>query len=513
MTAYEITYVLVIVILSYRGISNAVIFLKDRRLDFLAYFALAQAAFAFYLFCVLKTINVDNAANALVWERIENASLPIMALFFLQFTQHFRPVLPEWAVWVLSGLDALLSIVILFYPHAYTEALSAPREFPGLGITIYETHQPVWVAIFLFSNLLGMSAIVVSYLRMRIFAQRNLRFVLISLILFFLMGASDMAVSLRFYHMPYIAHFGFLLVMFSVESLFDVEVRYSGSARKATEEGHGQAHSTAAASMPAETVQFTRNQRSQTPILVRVLGPLKIESTHGTAIYKEISKKRKMLKLFKLLILRGNRGVHREEVLEALWADQPAASAANNLHALVFRLRKLFEDQDVLEFAEDRLRLKADIVTVDASLLEQLLLEADNAARSSDQESLLRILEEASQLYHGEFFEFDPYFEGAAERRDAIAQKYRSLIGRACDLLSKAGKHDLALPLAEQALRLEKTDEDAWRFLLSSLVELGKRGEALKKYEELKRVLKRELQVEPDEKTEDIIRKIRASGA
>lgn len=506
MTAYEFTYVLVIVILTYRGISNAVIFLRDRRLDFLAYFALAQAAFAFYLFCVLKTINVESAASALIWERIENASLPIMALFFLLFTQHFRPVLPEWGVWVLAGLDALLSIVILFYPYAYTEALSAPREFPGLGITIYETHQPVWVVIFLLSNLLGMSAIIVSYMRMRIFAQRNIRLVLISLILFFLMGASDMAVSLRLYHMPYIAHFGFLLVMFSVEGLFNVKVSYPGNTKPGSD-AHTRPIAPGAAAMAGPAAA------QSTAILIRVLGPLKIESTHGAAIYKEISKKRKMLKLFKLLILRGNRGVHREEVLEALWADQPSAAAANNLHALVFRLRKLFENQDVLEFAEDRLRLKSDVVTVDAVLLEQLFLKADNAARASDVQTLLRILEEARQLYHGEFFEFDPYFEEAAERRDAIAQKYRKLLGRACELLAAAGKHDLTLPLAEQAVHIENTDEDAWRFLLASLAELGKRGEALKKYEELKRILKRELDVEPDEQTEAIIRKIRASAS
>jgi DNA-binding SARP family transcriptional activator len=515
VTAYELTYVFVIVIVTYRGFSNALIFFRDRRLDFLAFFSLAQFAFAFYLLCVLNTINVT-PSSALIWERVENASLPVMALFFLLFTHHFRPVLPEWAVWILCGLDALLSVVILFYPHAYTEALSAPRTFPFLGITLYETVQPVWVAIFLFSNLLGMSAIVVRYLRMAGFAARNLRFVLLSLILFFLMGASDMAVSLRFYDMPYIAHAGFLLVMFAVEGLFEVEVKYPHGEKAGTSivsENKTQRHDpgtlTHGNSPEPDKASGAENPAPGSAIFIRVLGPLRIESQNGPAIYREISNKRKMLKLFKLLILSAERGVHREEVIEALWAEQPAASAANNLHALVFRLRKLFGNQDVLEFAEDRLRLKSDTVRVDAALLEEVLGRAQNAARSENMDSLLVLLEEARRLYAGDFFEFDPYFEGAEQRRESISRAYRKVLMHACTGLSRTGRHELILPLAEQAVRLERTDEEAWRFLLASLIETGRRGEAQKKFEELTRILKKELEIEPDEETRKIIQRIR----
>lgn len=519
MTAYELTYVFVIVIVTYRGFSNALIFLRDRRLEFLAYFALSQFAFAFYLLCVLGTINVT-PQSALIWERVENASLPVMALFFLLFTHHFRPVLPEWAVWILCGLDALLSVIILFYPHAYTEALSAPRSFPALGITLYETVQPVWVALFLFSNLLGMSAIVVRYLGMSGFQEKKLRFVLLALILFFLMGASDMAVSMRFYDMPYIAHAGFLLVMFAVEGLFDVEVKYPHQQKESPQSEIPAAEKETACETELTDPENTTAPLSRTAeapgrphILVRVLGPLKIESENGPAIYREISNKRKMLKLFKLLVLNGSKGVHREEVIEALWAEQPAASAANNLHALVFRLRKLFGNQDVLEFAEDRLRLKSDTVSVDASVLESVLERAHKAVRSTDNiDSVLALLEEARQLYTGEFFEFDPYFEGAEERRENISQTYRRLLRQACSALSKAGRHDSVVPLAEQAVKLERTDEEAWRFLLASLVELGRRGEAQKKYDELKRILKKDLEIEPDSQTRTIVEKIRAGS-
>lgn len=502
MTVYELTYVLAIVVLLYRAASNLVIFFRYKRLEFLAWFALTQASFALYLFCLLKTINTS-PESALFWERIENAVLPLMAAVFLQFTQKFRPVFPEWAVWTFTGLDVLLSIVILFYPHAYVAALSAPKSFPVLGITIFETVQPVWVMIFIFSNLLLMCAIVILYMRLGIFGHRHFRLVLSALILFFLMGASDMAVALHFYEMPYIAHFGFLLVMVSVESLFQVNVRVP---HLEEEREISQGLSQGPDSSPGPGTTDAGATPAGAGVLIRVLGKFGVEGPGGEELYREIIRKPKMFKLMKTLLLDPDRGVHREAVLESLWPGQKPAAASNNLHALVFRLRKLSGDADFIEVSEERVRLKPGL-RVDSALFEASLSKAEALLRKQDHPALA--LEECASLYRGGYFDFDPYFAGAEDRREHLAQRYRRCLVQAASLAVHSPER--ALEFSERALSLDRSDEAAARLLMRSLALLGRRGEALKRFDELKKHLRSELDVDPDPETARLAAEIRSS--
>ena len=97
MTTYELTYLLVVVILIYRSFQHLLVFWRNRVSDFLFFFSMTQLFFAIYLILTLKTINVLEPSSALIYERLENACVPIMSLFFVLFAQRFLPVLPEVA--------------------------------------------------------------------------------------------------------------------------------------------------------------------------------------------------------------------------------------------------------------------------------------------------------------------------------------------------------------------------------------------------------------------------------
>lgn len=545
MTAYELTYVLVIVILFYRAFQNFLIFWRNRESDFLFYFALAQVFFALYLVFVLKTMNVLEPAQALIFERLENACVPIMSVFFLLFAQRFRPVFPDIALWGFAVVNVVLSLLILFYPHAYHLGLQSPKTFPVLGVTIYETTQPVWVMIVLTLDLFCIAGVMVRYMRKEMFERSESRFLALSLLIFALTALNDMAVSVELWTLPYIAHFGFVVVIFAVENLYQVEVRLSGhaiaelsgaptvqagaqqanpgSAAIAEALGRPDGANGAAKSSPvtAQALVEVAGEAGVSPqgesaqkagadgrLFIRCLGALEIIAGNRVLPQTEIANKRKLLKLFKLLIVRYGKGIHREEALQALWPDLTEANALNNLHALTFRLRKIFQNPQALVSLEDRLALDPAVVDADFVRFERLCDKGLAMSQRKDPSARPHLID-AANLYRGDFFEFDPYFEGVDAIRNQLQQKYKKALLALCAISLQENEHASLAEVASRAVQLDDLDEEAWRYYLRGLAGSGRKNEALKKYEEFRKLLKKELDVEPDEETEKVMRAVK----
>ena len=77
----------------------------------------------------------------------------------------------------------------------------------------------------------------------------------------------------------------------------------------------------------------------------------------------------------------------------------------------------------------------------------------------------------------------------------------------------EAGNHDPALSAANRAIAVSTLREDAHRLVMRALAAGGRRADALKHYEDLKVLLKRELAVEPDPTTRSLAAELRKSHA
>ena len=504
MTAYELSYVLVIVILLYRTVYNLNIFRRSDGHRFLLYFALTLVSFALYLLLGLRTINVPTAASALVYERVENSVLPLMAACFLLFAQSFRPVFSVLVLRVLLGMFAVFSLVILLHPGAYVAELSAPKHFPWLGVTIYETEQPPVVIIFFILMLVVLTRVLTKYVFEDSLHKTKSRFLVLALGLVFLTAIIDISVAARILHFPYTAHFGILAVLFAVEHLFTFEIRYNPELAPQVREAAKQA--------AVEAERPFQGDPEAVPIHIRCLGPLHIFVGGKEVPFTSFSRKKKLLRLLKMLLLRYGRWLHREEVLEQLWPELGQKGALNNLHALAFRLRKVLGHNEALIFAEDRLFLNRHLVQVDASRFEEQLDSAETAFSSGDREKALSVMGRAEEIYQGDFFEFDPYFEGADLMRDHLKGRFRRNLLRLCGLLEDSGQFEEMVRYAQKAVHLDEVDEESWRTFFLGLQKAGRKNEALKQFEELKKVLVREVDAEPDGETLDVIRSIRAGN-
>lgn len=183
--------------------------------------------------------------------------------------------------------------------------------------------------------------------------------------------------------------------------------------------------------------------------------------------------------------------VTREQILNLFWPDDDRATAQQVLRTMLYGLRK--ELGSALISAEDTLALAAD-VDVDVRRLEALLL-APGAAPDE--------LAAALERYRGDFLDgfrlpdtppFDDWIVAQRER-------YQQLVVRGLTMVAESyeERHNFpaALDAIQRAIALDPLQEDVQRTCMRLLYLAGDRAGAIRRYEQLRRLLDEELGVPP----------------
>jgi DNA-binding SARP family transcriptional activator len=122
---------------------------------------------------------------------------------------------------------------------------------------------------------------------------------------------------------------------------------------------------------------------------------------------------RKAKALVKLLALAPGHWLHREVLVDILWSDIEPEAAANNLHQIVYAVRRMMGAESIT-LSDDVVRLcPAARLTVDVDQFEQ----AAGAARSSSE---ITALHQALDLWTGPLLPEDQYADWAAEQRERL---------------------------------------------------------------------------------------------
>lgn len=203
---------------------------------------------------------------------------------------------------------------------------------------------------------------------------------------------------------------------------------------------------------------------------------------------------RKAKDLLKLLALAPGRRLHREQVMEHLWPDLEPAAATNNLHQAVHVARTTLQAgraSRVLDLSAGVLSLPADrLFTVDVDEYVELA----QRARSAQDRSLYQA---ARELYRGPLLPEDRYEDWIEPERERLHQDHQRLLLELARLDEVAGDFAGAIQVLQEALADDPTDEAAHQQLMRAYVRSGDRRRALRQFETLRAVLKREVGAEP----------------
>lgn len=278
-------------------------------------------------------------------------------------------------------------------------------------------------------------------------------------------------------------------------------------------------------SLPAPAEQEERKKTrilpetssSQSFLRVYLLGQFRVERREGNdwqSVSNRTWQRRRARALLGCLLSQAGRRMGREQAMEALWPELDIETAANRLNGAVHELRQILEPGIKRPASSKLLRLERDIliladaseIWVDAEAFEALLNRANT---TGDPVLLEQLLEDAWALYEGDYLLEELYSEWAAARRESLRRSWMGLLLNLAELRAKRGALTSAIEPLDRLLTADPTHETAVRRLMILLTQLDRRGEAIRAYERLATILKRDYESEPLPETVELYKALR----
>jgi DNA-binding SARP family transcriptional activator len=239
-------------------------------------------------------------------------------------------------------------------------------------------------------------------------------------------------------------------------------------------------------------------------IEIKLTGSVAIERREGTR--RHLSSAQAQVALARLTIER-HAGTTRDQLADTLWPQRLPNTWASALRSVMSRVRAFMApalpaawDPLVAQGGRYQLRLP-DGVTVDLERAEGEIAEANEAIAAGRFADARRLASSAATCLQAPFL---PEQEGewVAGVREHLAELLVAGLETASLASSSLGDHGDALLFANEAIRRAPLRESSYRCRMAAHAAAGNRAEALRSYQELRRVLAEELGVGPAPETE-----------
>lgn len=238
------------------------------------------------------------------------------------------------------------------------------------------------------------------------------------------------------------------------------------------------------------------------------LGPLEAH-VDGTPV--TLGGRRQRVVLAALLCAR-DRPLTTDQLVQAVWGDEPPPSAMGSLQAYLSRLRRLLGPQLIVREAGGyNLRVAPGVVDVDVDAFERDLAKADADRSRGDLDAVASHCRAALARWRGERFlgelGAEPFAVGEAARLEGLRRHaFRTRI----DAMLELGHHDTVVGELEASLHDEPYDEHVWAQMMIAYHRAGRPLDALQSYRRADRRLRDDLGIRPGRRLRDLEARILA---
>lgn len=235
---------------------------------------------------------------------------------------------------------------------------------------------------------------------------------------------------------------------------------------------------------------------------LELLGDFRLRDESGALITISAKKSQAMLAF---LGVKPSQLVSRDKMANLLWSSTAPEQARQSLRQTLSTLRRELaqvSSKKILVEEGDFLSLDASTVHVDVVELESLIAAGTPEA-----------LDPATRLYDGDFLDgfqideerFDQWVIAERDRLHRLALRAHAQL---VEQLSRVDALDEAIAVAQRALRLDPMQESMHRTLMQLYTRSGDLLNALQQFDACAKVLRRELDVEPDAETKALHQEI-----
>ena len=241
-----------------------------------------------------------------------------------------------------------------------------------------------------------------------------------------------------------------------------------------------------------------------TGMFVFLFGETRVEVDGRTIHARDLAGVKPRL-LLEFLAVNAGQPVSKARLVEALWPEEAPNGAIATMETYISLLRRTLQPHtpakgSVIRTVSGGYLLDTTRVTVDVHRFTELM----EAAAADHDTCGASAMGEAMGLVTGELLASDSNVQWA----DQCREQFSSTLASACTMTAGCayGRHEFAtaITMARRALEVDPYAEEAARHLIGSLWRLGRRSEALREYDNLRRTLVDDLGVEPATATRDL---------
>ena len=231
----------------------------------------------------------------------------------------------------------------------------------------------------------------------------------------------------------------------------------------------------------------------------RVLGPLEV-TDGGRSV--PLGSGRQPL-LLSCLLLRANEVVSRDQLIDALWGEQPQKTSRNALQVLVHALRKRL-GQDRIGTEGPGYRLRVEPGELDLERFERLFAQGRAALASGDADAAASLLRDALGLWRGPALA-DVAYEAFAQTDIARLEELRLVaLEERVEADLALARHAELVPELEALVADHQLRERLHGQLILALYRSGRQTDALATFRRIRRALSEELGLEPGPELQEL---------
>src|SRR4051794_21157139 len=213
--------------------------------------------------------------------------------------------------------------------------------------------------------------------------------------------------------------------------------------------------------------------------------------------------------LLAYLILHGDTPQPRERVAFMLWPASSESQARTNLRQLLHHLKRALPAEcNPLVIDHFAIRWRQELASsIDVVEFQAAIAEAGSARAEDDSEREIQFLSAAAQLYEDDLL-LALYDDWITPFREDYRRRIFEVLERLATLLEDRKEYTAALPWAERLVALDSLAESHHQLVIRLHAANGDRASALRAYHQCKRVLRREMGVEPGPATVELFERI-----
>ena len=264
---------------------------------------------------------------------------------------------------------------------------------------------------------------------------------------------------------------------------------------------------------PNPEFQELNNFQERAEIHIQTLGQFSV-FRNGEKIASNQWGRDKSIQLLQFLVSNRRRNaLHKEKIIDQLWEDGDDRDFKVALHGVNKALepdRAPRTDPKYLVRQGLSYQLNLDDLWIDAEALEKYVI-LGNENLSSNNELAIEAYKRAIDLYKGEYLPNRIYEDWSSEEREKIQLLILGANISLAEIVLNTNPFE-SVRLAQNALAIDPTWEDAYRIQMRAYLARGNRPLAIKSYQKCVDILDEEYGIDPLPETKELLKAIEEIG-